>query len=232
MIAGLPSEASERSERLAKDGGESGIRTHGRVSPTHAFQACSFNHSDISPSLKSTICERPGADYRTRRRLFQSLLGSRLHSASSTRTNLGGHGNCVRRPNVPRPLTVISSSWIAAAASLAFAVRTPTRQPRGLTVRREPDGRHSRCSRVVSFRNQTRRSLSSIQFSMSRVFDAYRDDERSCRVWRDCSTPVADGTGTTAGSAGAAPIAAPNGTFGSFSNRYSFHATGTRGSGR
>src|SRR6478752_7691003 len=32
-----------------KIGGESGIRTHGRVSPTHAFQACSFNHSDISP---------------------------------------------------------------------------------------------------------------------------------------------------------------------------------------
>src|SRR5437763_13691878 len=29
--------------------GESGIRTHGGVSPTHAFQACSFNHSDISP---------------------------------------------------------------------------------------------------------------------------------------------------------------------------------------
>ena len=32
-------------------GGESGIRTLGRVSPTHAFQACSFNHSDISPCL-------------------------------------------------------------------------------------------------------------------------------------------------------------------------------------
>ena len=31
------------------DGGERGIRTLGRVSPTHAFQACSFNHSDISP---------------------------------------------------------------------------------------------------------------------------------------------------------------------------------------
>src|SRR5438093_11858523 len=29
--------------------GERGIRTLGRVSPTHAFQACSFNHSDISP---------------------------------------------------------------------------------------------------------------------------------------------------------------------------------------
>ena len=36
-------------ERAEADGGESGIRTHGRVSPTHAFQACSFNHSDISP---------------------------------------------------------------------------------------------------------------------------------------------------------------------------------------
>ena len=34
----------------AEAGGESGIRTHGRVSPTHAFQACSFNHSDISPA--------------------------------------------------------------------------------------------------------------------------------------------------------------------------------------
>ena len=31
------------------NGGESGIRTHGRVTPTHAFQACSFNRSDISP---------------------------------------------------------------------------------------------------------------------------------------------------------------------------------------
>jgi hypothetical protein len=31
-----------------------------------AFQACSFNHSDISPSLESTVCERPDKDYRTR----------------------------------------------------------------------------------------------------------------------------------------------------------------------
>ena len=29
--------------------GESGIRTHGTISDTHAFQACSFSHSDISP---------------------------------------------------------------------------------------------------------------------------------------------------------------------------------------
>src|SRR5579863_6536761 len=31
------------------NGGESGIRTHVRVSPKHAFQACAFNHSAISP---------------------------------------------------------------------------------------------------------------------------------------------------------------------------------------
>src|SRR5262249_6588552 len=29
--------------------GEGGIRTHGRISPTHAFQACSLNRSDTSP---------------------------------------------------------------------------------------------------------------------------------------------------------------------------------------
>lgn len=40
--------------RLARKslyGGERGIRTLGRVSPTHAFQACSFNRSDISPRI-------------------------------------------------------------------------------------------------------------------------------------------------------------------------------------
>src|SRR4051812_11169673 len=45
----LTQPATRSSARLAKAGGESGIRTHGRVSSTHAFQACSFNHSDISP---------------------------------------------------------------------------------------------------------------------------------------------------------------------------------------
>ena len=31
-------------------GGENGIRTHERIAPLHAFQACAFNHSAISPS--------------------------------------------------------------------------------------------------------------------------------------------------------------------------------------
>ena len=32
--------------------GERGIRTPGRVTPTHAFQACAFNRSAISPNYQ------------------------------------------------------------------------------------------------------------------------------------------------------------------------------------
>ena len=50
---GAPSESSAKhgvpGEALAKDGGEGGIRTHGRVPPTLAFEASSFNRSDTSP---------------------------------------------------------------------------------------------------------------------------------------------------------------------------------------
>ncbi len=38
----------------AKFGGESGIRTLGTVSRTHAFQACSLSHSDNSPQVAGT----------------------------------------------------------------------------------------------------------------------------------------------------------------------------------
>src|SRR5260370_16693013 len=49
-----------------RNGGEGGIRTHGRISPTHAFQACSLNRSDTSPcfvakdfiNLAETACRR------------------------------------------------------------------------------------------------------------------------------------------------------------------------------
>ena len=34
------------------NGGERGIRTLGTLSRTHAFQACSFDHSDISPQVE------------------------------------------------------------------------------------------------------------------------------------------------------------------------------------
>src|SRR5205085_11163015 len=41
--------------KYGKDGGESGIRTHVRVSPKHAFQACAFSHSAISPAQLETF---------------------------------------------------------------------------------------------------------------------------------------------------------------------------------
>src|SRR4029077_18291955 len=68
--------------RISKLGfGESGIRTHGRVSPTHAFQACSFNHSDISPfrikhlrTARNSVTQNPPS--------IPSVLPSGLESAA------------------------------------------------------------------------------------------------------------------------------------------------------
>ena len=45
-----------------KTGGESGIRTHVTLSSKHAFQACAFSHSAISPAaiiLVSETAARP-----------------------------------------------------------------------------------------------------------------------------------------------------------------------------
>ena len=39
----------ERAAARCNRGGETGIRTQVRVSPKHAFQACAFSHSAISP---------------------------------------------------------------------------------------------------------------------------------------------------------------------------------------
>ena len=51
-VFGTESENNSLSCRL--NGGESGIRTHVRVSPKHAFQACAFSHSAISPAQVGT----------------------------------------------------------------------------------------------------------------------------------------------------------------------------------
>lgn len=40
-------------EALRRNGGEHGIRTHERLSPLHAFQACALNHSANSPLPQS-----------------------------------------------------------------------------------------------------------------------------------------------------------------------------------
>jgi hypothetical protein len=40
---------STHNSALGSDGGEGGIRTHGPIAGTHAFQACRFDHSRTSP---------------------------------------------------------------------------------------------------------------------------------------------------------------------------------------
>ena len=45
----------------ADGGGEGGIRTHVTVSRKHAFQACSFSHSDTSPRLLDPVWSRAPA---------------------------------------------------------------------------------------------------------------------------------------------------------------------------
>src|ERR1700747_2192420 len=42
----------------SRNGGESGIRTHVTLSSKHAFQACAFSHSAISPALSGSYCKR------------------------------------------------------------------------------------------------------------------------------------------------------------------------------
>ncbi len=37
--------------KACRNGGESGIRTHGTCEGTHTFQACALNHSAISPII-------------------------------------------------------------------------------------------------------------------------------------------------------------------------------------
>ena len=102
-------------EQRIEVGGERGIRTLGRVSPTHAFQACAFNHSAISPYLESTVCER-------RTTIIAHAGGSRsLRRILFAVTGFGAHdtdvrANCVRPLNVPRSLTAIySASGLKAA---------------------------------------------------------------------------------------------------------------------
>src|SRR5215203_5508058 len=71
--------------RDLETGGESGIRTHGRVSPTHAFQACSFNHSDISPYRINNLRTRQRLDVADcdKSQMFRGHYGLFQYSAPS-----------------------------------------------------------------------------------------------------------------------------------------------------
>src|SRR2546426_12628618 len=64
LIVLSPRETDHGSCASGGNGGEGGIRTHGEVSPTHAFQACSFSHSDTSPREACVLADGIGGDDR------------------------------------------------------------------------------------------------------------------------------------------------------------------------
>ena len=53
VVRQMRGKAGVAAMEIEEDGGETGIRTLVRVSPKHAFQACAFNHSAISPIRKN-----------------------------------------------------------------------------------------------------------------------------------------------------------------------------------
>ena len=63
------------------------------------FQACSFNHSDISP-FRINDLRAPRRDYRTRRRPFLAPTRSCLNSATWSDLKADVHRNCVRPPHL------------------------------------------------------------------------------------------------------------------------------------
>src|SRR6185295_5142839 len=85
-------------------GGEGGIRTHGRVSPTHAFQACSLSHSDTSPgSLPKNVEPRrygPRRNDAKKPRSNAALSLSRTPAVTSSRWL--SRGSWTRLPRVPQ----------------------------------------------------------------------------------------------------------------------------------
>src|SRR5437899_12867205 len=66
--APIPSGKVLNQDALENYGGETGIRTLDRVSPIHAFQACAFNHSAISPAhcfrIARSPCCSPNCEHR------------------------------------------------------------------------------------------------------------------------------------------------------------------------
>jgi len=96
------------------------------------FQACSFNHSDISPHLESTSCERSDRDYRTRRR-FRFAFLHRVSFQRFTRRGAGIAGESCQTCQ-PRAITYGGSLGLR----------------RGCRARRAPRNRfRTRVSRVL-----------------------------------------------------------------------------------
>ena len=96
---GHPEDRSSRQRvsGASEFGGERGIRTLGRVSPTHAFQACSIDHSDISPfkinhlrAIWNSVTQNPPSKAAVRRCGLDSAVyrrGSSWHQSKLCKTS-------------------------------------------------------------------------------------------------------------------------------------------------
>ena len=107
-LAGL---AGAWRSRHTRNGGESGIRTHGRVAPTTVFETVAFVHSAISPELLSSRCA-----WRAQRLLQAGLAwsltwlilqmrrasrhGGRCRSGAQAWRNNEGPQSCDRGPSL------------------------------------------------------------------------------------------------------------------------------------
>jgi hypothetical protein len=94
--------------RRAKAGGESGIRTRGTVSRTHAFQACALNHSAISPfrindlpsryQWGSAHCDTASNASRSLTGVVSISLGGRSCSAENPKSSGAAGSRATARP--------------------------------------------------------------------------------------------------------------------------------------
>src|SRR5690606_23284476 len=106
-------------KKWRRSGGESGIRTHDTVTRIHAFQACAFDHSAISPRSQSKPWVRvAGFTCRTgeRKQWAGAIQGSAAlpqHEITSARSG-GGMGS----PGVGAYATVDPGRRPAATSSL------------------------------------------------------------------------------------------------------------------
>ena len=103
------------------NGGERGIRTLDRVSPIHAFQACAFNHSAISPGRRGTVLRR-----QKRPRQF-SLTRARPHTPTACY-----HGRTMLLDGLDR------RDWMRLVAVLSAASAGEAQAPQGQTPAAPP----------------------------------------------------------------------------------------------
>ena len=101
--------------KRAVPGGESGIRTHVRVSPKHAFQACAFSHSAISPTtaflnLPYRRARGPGGYNRKNLPVFvvyEALMVLKFSTIIYSRVNLAAEKRALLSLAIPVALSEI-----------------------------------------------------------------------------------------------------------------------------